>query len=100
MYTTCIFHQKYTITIQIKGTLRIPVVVIVFRIKVNVHSKPEIVETTLFVSRFCFLRVGSRISDIRAACNYATRNANFKSRISDIRLKLVSFLVSHFLCRS
>ena len=41
-----------------------------------------------------------RILDIRAACNYPTRNANFKNRISDFRLKLVSFLVSHFLCHS
>ena len=41
-----------------------------------------------------------RISDICAACNYPTRNAIFKSRISDIRLKSVSFLVFHFLCRS
>ena len=41
-----------------------------------------------------------RISDICAACDYPTRNANFKSRISDIPLKSVSFLVSQFLCRS
>ena len=41
-----------------------------------------------------------RISDIRAAYNYPTRNANFKSRISDIRLKSVSFLVSYFSCHS
>ena len=33
-----------------------------------------------------------RISDIRVACNYPTRNANFKSQISDIRLKSVLFL--------
>ena len=36
-----------------------------------------------------------RISDIRAARNYPTRNANFKSLISDIQLKSVLFLVSH-----
>ena len=39
-----------------------------------------------------------RISYIRAACNYHTRNANFKSRISDIQLQSVSFLVSQILC--
>ena len=33
-----------------------------------------------------------RISDIRAACNYPTRYANFKSWISDIPLKSVSFI--------
>ena len=42
--------------------------------------------------------VGS-ISDIHAACIYPTRNANFKSWISDIRLKSDSFLVSHFFIR-
>ena len=41
-----------------------------------------------------------RISYIRAACNYSTRNANFKRRFSDIRLKSVSFLVSQFVCLS
>ena len=39
-----------------------------------------------------------RISYIRAACNYPTRNANFKSWISDIRLQSVSFLVFQILC--
>ena len=30
-----------------------------------------------------------RISYIRAACNYHTRNVNFESRISDIRLQII-----------
>ena len=42
----------------------------------NKHTS-EIVETTLIGSRFHFLE--GRISDIRAACNYPTRNANFQS---------------------
>ena len=38
-----------------------------------------------------------RISDIRAACNYPTRNANFKSWFLYIRIKSVLFLGSHYL---
>ena len=49
-------------------------------------------ETTLVVSQMRFFE--GWISHILAACNYPTRNANFKSRFSDNWLKLVSFLVS------
>ena len=49
--------------------------------------------------RFSVSFFEGRISYIRAACNYPTRNANFKSRISDIRLQSISFLVSQILCR-
>ena len=34
--------------------------------------------------RFSVPFLEGRVSDIRAACIYPTRNANFKSRISDI----------------
>ena len=54
-------------------------------------SKVEIVETT---GRFSFSFFEGRISYIRASCNYPTRNAHSKTRISDIRLQSVSFLVS------
>ena len=37
------------------------------------------------------------ISVIRASCNYPTRNANFKICFSDIQLKSVLFLISHYL---
>ena len=50
--------------------------------------------------RFSVLFLEGRILDIHAACNYPTRNTNFKSRISDILLKSIWFLVSHFFCRS
>ena len=46
---------------------------------------------------FSFPFLESWILDTWAACNYPTRNANFKSRFSDIRLKMVSFLVSHYI---
>ena len=61
------------------------------------EGRSEIVETTLVVSRFCFLR--GRVSYIRDACNYRNRTANFKSWISVICLQSVSFLVSQILCR-
>ena len=50
--------------------------------------------------RFSVSFFEGRISYIRAACNYPTRNANLKSRISDIWLQSVLFLVSQILCRS
>ena len=41
--------------------------------------------------RFSVPFLEGRISNIRAACNYPTRNTNLKSRISDIRLKSIGF---------
>ena len=41
--------------------------------------------------RFSVSFIEGRILNIWAACNYPTRNANFKSWISDIRLKWKSF---------
>ena len=54
----------------------------------ELHSRDSV--TTLFFAWLHFLRV----LDICAACNYPTRNPNFKSQISDSRLKSVSF---HFI---
>ena len=50
--------------------------------------------------RFSVPFLEGRISDVRAAFNYPTRNTNFKSWIQDIRLKSVSFFISHFLFHS
>ena len=49
---------------------------------------------------FLFPSREGRISDIRAACNYPIRNANFKSCFLDKRPKSGSFLDYHFLCHS
>ena len=46
---------------------------------------------------FSFPFLEGRISVILALCNYPTKNANFKICFSDIGLKLVLFLVSHFI---
>ena len=45
---------------------------------------------------FSFLFLEGWISVIQVSCNYPNRNANFKSRFSDIWLKSVLFLISHF----
>ena len=49
--------------------------------------------------RFSVPFLEGRISNIRTGCNYPTRNANFKSWISDFWFKSVLFLVSHYKCR-
>ena len=52
----------------------------------------EIVKTTLVVSRFCFLRAGSRISEVRVIILPGTQISKVGSRISDCSRFRFSFL--------
>ena len=56
------------------------------------NLKPEIVETTLVVSRFRFLRVGSRISELRVIILPGTQILKVVSWISDCSRFRFSFL--------
>ena len=57
-----------------------------------VHTKAEIVETTLVVSRFHFLRVGSRISELRVIILPGTQILKVGSQISNCSRFCFSFL--------
>ena len=56
------------------------------------YPDPEIVETTLVISRFCFLRVGSPISELRVIILPGTQILKVGSRISDCGRFCFSFL--------
>ena len=54
----------------------------IFRMPDNTQVEAEIMETTLVVSRFCFLRVESHISELRVIILPGMQILKVRSRIS------------------